>query len=43
MSFAYLCDPEQRQMLADRGDDPERQPCIYAKMINRRWPAGPPT
>jgi len=34
VSFAYLCDPEQRQMLADRGDDPERQPGIYAKMIN---------
>jgi 5-methyltetrahydropteroyltriglutamate--homocysteine methyltransferase len=35
VSFAYLCDPEQRQMLADRGDDPERQPGIYAKMINK--------
>ena len=22
ISFAYLCDPEQRQMLAERGDDP---------------------
>ncbi len=35
VSFAYLCDPEQRQMLADRGDDPEKQPEIYAGMINR--------
>ena len=35
VSFAYLCDPEQRQMLADRGDDPERQPGIYARMINK--------
>lgn len=34
VSFAYLCDPEQRQMLRDRGDDPERQPQIYADMIN---------
>jgi 5-methyltetrahydropteroyltriglutamate--homocysteine methyltransferase len=34
VSFAYLCDPEQRKMLADRGDDPEEQPHIYAGMIN---------
>ncbi|PSC06138.1 5-methyltetrahydropteroyltriglutamate--homocysteine S-methyltransferase [Alsobacter soli] len=34
VSFAYLCDPEQRKMLADRGDDPEKQPHIYAGMIN---------
>ncbi len=33
-SFAYLCDPEQRQMLAARGDDPEKQGQIYAGMIN---------
>ena len=30
ISFAYLCDPEQREMLRQRGDDPERQPEIYA-------------
>ena len=30
ISFAYLCDPEQREMLRRRGDDPERQPDIYA-------------
>lgn len=34
VSFAYLCDPEQRQMLRDRGDDPDKQPGIYAGMIN---------
>lgn len=33
ISFAYLCDPEQRKMLADRGDDPEHQPEIYAGMV----------
>ena len=33
-SFAYLCDPAQRQMLADRGDDPDQQGEIYASMIN---------
>lgn len=35
VSFAYLCDPEQRRMLSERGDDPEEQPRIYADMINR--------
>ncbi len=35
VSFAYLCDPNQRQMLKDRGDDPEKQPEIYAGMINK--------
>ncbi len=34
VSFAYLCDPEQRKMLTQRGDDPEMQPRIYAGMIN---------
>ncbi|MGO9007746.1 MAG: 5-methyltetrahydropteroyltriglutamate--homocysteine S-methyltransferase [Beijerinckiaceae bacterium] len=34
VSFAYLCDPEQRKMLKERGDDPEKQPAIYAGMIN---------
>src|SRR5712671_317642 len=33
-SFAYLCDSNQRKMLADRGDDPDRQGEIYAGMIN---------
>jgi 5-methyltetrahydropteroyltriglutamate--homocysteine methyltransferase len=35
VSFAYLCDPDQRQMLRNRGDDPEKQPHIYAGMIDR--------
>jgi len=33
ISFAYLCDPEQREMLRARGDDPEAQPGIYAAMV----------
>ena len=33
-SFAYLCDPAQRKMLSDRGDDPDHQGVIYAGMIN---------
>lgn len=43
VSFAYLCDPDQRRMLAERGDDPQRQPHIYAGMINKalsQRPAG---
>jgi 5-methyltetrahydropteroyltriglutamate--homocysteine methyltransferase len=35
VSFAYLCDPNQLKMLRERGDDPEKQPQIYADMINR--------
>jgi 5-methyltetrahydropteroyltriglutamate--homocysteine methyltransferase len=34
VNLAYLCDPEQRRMLRDRGDDPERLPATYAAMIN---------
>jgi 5-methyltetrahydropteroyltriglutamate--homocysteine methyltransferase len=33
ISFAYLCDPEQKEMLRARGDDPERQPEIYAGLV----------
>ncbi len=35
VSFAYLCDPNQLKMLRERGDDPDKQPQIYADMINR--------
>jgi 5-methyltetrahydropteroyltriglutamate--homocysteine methyltransferase len=34
VNLAYLCDPEQRQILRQRGDEPERLPAIYANMIN---------
>ena len=33
-NLTYLCDTEQRQMLRDRGDDPDALLPIYAKMIN---------
>jgi 5-methyltetrahydropteroyltriglutamate--homocysteine methyltransferase len=33
-NLAYLCDPEQRQMLKARGDDPENLPQTYAGLIN---------
>jgi 5-methyltetrahydropteroyltriglutamate--homocysteine methyltransferase len=34
VNLAYLCDPEQRRLLSERGDDPERLPEIYARLIN---------
>ncbi len=34
VNLAYLCDSEQRQLLRERGDDPDRLPGIYADMIN---------
>lgn len=35
VNLAYLCDPDQRRMLAERGDDPDKLPQIYARMINQ--------
>jgi len=34
VNLAYLCDADQRRNLVERGDDPERLPAIYARMIN---------
>jgi 5-methyltetrahydropteroyltriglutamate--homocysteine methyltransferase len=34
VNFTYLCDPKQRQIVIDRGDDPDALPAIYASMIN---------
>ena len=33
-NLAYLCDPEQRQAVRERGEDPDELPAIYAQMIN---------
>ena len=33
-NLAYLCDADQRKILAARGDDPARLPEIYAGMLN---------
>ena len=35
VNFAYLCDPKLRDVVANRGEDPQRLPHIYAAMINR--------
>ena len=32
--LAYLCDPEQREGVRSRGEDPETLPATYAKLIN---------
>lgn len=40
-SLSYFCDPEQRQMLKDRGDDPDRLIHIYRDMINTATAAKP--
>ena len=34
VNLTYLCDPNLRAQVANRGDDPEQLPAIYAKMIN---------
>ena len=34
VNFAYLCDPKLRAFVAERGDDPQTLPHIYARMIN---------
>ena len=34
VNFAYLCDPDLRMQVANRGDDPEKLPLVYAGMIN---------
>jgi 5-methyltetrahydropteroyltriglutamate--homocysteine methyltransferase len=34
VNFTYLCDPKLRAQVANRGDDPEQLPMIYAGTIN---------
>ena len=34
VNFTYLCDPKLRQVVIDRGEDPERLPHVYADLIN---------
>jgi len=34
VNFTYLCDPKLRAQVANRGDDPEKLPAIYAGLIN---------
>lgn len=34
VNLAYLCDPDLRRQVQDRGDDPEALPGIYADLVN---------
>jgi 5-methyltetrahydropteroyltriglutamate--homocysteine methyltransferase len=34
VNFTYLCDPKLRQVVTDRGEDPDKLPHVYADMIN---------
>jgi 5-methyltetrahydropteroyltriglutamate--homocysteine methyltransferase len=42
VNFTYLCDPKLRAQVANRGDDPEQLPAIYARMINAAMSDIPP-
>jgi 5-methyltetrahydropteroyltriglutamate--homocysteine methyltransferase len=42
VNLAYLCDPEQRENLTQRGDDPGKLPLIYADMVNAAIADRPP-
>ena len=42
VNFTYLCDPKLRAQVANRGDDPERLPQVYAGMINAAMSDIPP-
>jgi len=42
VNFTYLCDPKLRAQVANRGDDPEKLPQIYAGMINAAISDTPP-
>jgi 5-methyltetrahydropteroyltriglutamate--homocysteine methyltransferase len=39
--LAYLCDPEQREGVRSRGEDPETLPATYAKLINEAISGAP--
>ena len=41
VAFAYFCDNDQRQMLRDRGDDPDRQFDRYREVFNTALKAKP--
>jgi 5-methyltetrahydropteroyltriglutamate--homocysteine methyltransferase len=41
-SFAHLCDKDRRQMLKDRGEDPDQLMHTYAKLINAAIAGVPP-
>ncbi|MDX3807412.1 5-methyltetrahydropteroyltriglutamate--homocysteine S-methyltransferase [Bosea thiooxidans] len=40
-SLSYFCDPEQRKMLAERGDDPDKLIFVYRDVLNAALKAKP--
>jgi len=42
VNLTYLCDPSQRQIVIDRGEDPDALPSAYAGMINAAMSDIPP-
>jgi 5-methyltetrahydropteroyltriglutamate--homocysteine methyltransferase len=42
VNLAYLCDPSLRQVVKDRGEDPDQLPAIYARLINAAISDVPP-
>ena len=42
VNFTYLCDPKLRAQVSERGDDPEKLPHIYARIINAALSGAPP-
>jgi 5-methyltetrahydropteroyltriglutamate--homocysteine methyltransferase len=42
VNLAYLCDPELRAQVSERGDDPDKLPLIYAGIINAAVSDVPP-
>jgi len=42
-NLAYLCDPKMRKSALDMGEDPDKLPHIYAKLINECIKDRPPT
>jgi 5-methyltetrahydropteroyltriglutamate--homocysteine methyltransferase len=42
VNLTYLCDPKQRQIVIDRGENPDALPAAYAGMINAAVSGTPP-
>ncbi|MBX9826406.1 MAG: 5-methyltetrahydropteroyltriglutamate--homocysteine S-methyltransferase [Xanthobacteraceae bacterium] len=42
VNFTYLCDPKLRAQVTERGDDPDKMPHDYARMINAAISDVPP-
>ncbi len=41
VNFTYLCDPKLRELVRNRGEDPDALPHVYARMINTALSGAP--